>query len=328
MTYNAGITGIGTCLPDKVLTNSDLEKMVETNDEWIVTRTGIKERRIAADDTAASDLSTGAAQKALKMAGISSGEIDLIIECTVTADTMYPSTSAIVQYNLQAANAAAFDLSAGCTGFIYGVTTAVQFIQNGFFKNILVIGCDILSRVTDFTDRNTCVLFGDGAGAVVISRTDEAGVLEEYINADGSGKDYLVLPAGGSRMPASADTVEKRLHFTKMNGPEVFKFAVKAMPHAVNCLLEKAGLEVEDIDYLIPHQANIRIIESAVKRLGISPDKVGISIDKYGNMSSASIPITLYDEYEKGKIKKGDKVILVGFGAGLTYGGVLLNWLL
>ena len=328
MTYNAGITGIGTCLPDKVLTNSDLEKMVETNDEWIVTRTGIKERRIAADDIAASDLSTGAAQKALKMAGISSSEIDLIIECTVTADTMYPSTSAIVQYNLQAVNAAAFDLSAGCTGFIYGVTTAVQFIQNGFFKNILVIGCDILSRVTDFTDRNTCVLFGDGAGAVVISRTDEAGILEEYINADGSGKDYLTLPAGGSRMPASADTVEKRLHFTKMNGPEVFKFAVKAMPHAVNCLLERSGLEVEDIDYLIPHQANIRIIESAVKRLGISPDKVGISIDKYGNMSSASIPITLYDEYEKGKIKKGDKVILVGFGAGLTYGGVLLNWLL
>jgi 3-oxoacyl-[acyl-carrier-protein] synthase-3 len=328
MTYNAGITGIGTCLPENILTNSDLEKMVDTNDEWIVTRTGIKERRIASEGTAASDLSTKAAESAMEMAGLKNSDIGLIIVCTVTPDTMYPSTAAIVQYNLNAVNAAAFDLSAGCTGFIYGLTTAAQFIQNGFYKNVLVIGCDLLSRVTDFTDRNTCILFGDGAGAVVISRTDEKGFIEGYLGADGSGKDYLTLPAGGSRLPSTKDTVEKKLHFTTMNGQEVFKFAVKAMPEAINNLLQKTGMAPEDIDYLVPHQANIRIIDSAVKRFGISPDKVGISIDKYGNMSSASIPVTLYDEYKNGRIKKRNKIVLVGFGAGLTYGAVLLNWLI
>lgn len=328
MTYNCGITGIGACLPEGILTNSDLEKMVDTNDEWIVTRTGIKQRRIASKDIAASDLSTKAAMEAMKMSGIDSSEIDLIIVCTVTPDTMYPSTAAIVQFNLNAVNASAFDLSAGCTGFIYGITTASQFVQNGFYKNVLVIGCDVLSRVTDFTDRNTCVLFGDGAGAAVLSRTESQGVISEHLGADGSGKDYLILPAGGSRLPSTSETVDKKLHFTSMNGREVFKFAVKAMPDAVNTLLNIAGLGIEDIDYFIPHQANLRIIESAAKRLGIDQSKIGISIDKYGNMSSASIPVTLYDEYKKGKIKKDDKIVLVGFGAGLTYGAVLLSWLI
>ncbi|EYE89304.1 3-oxoacyl-ACP synthase [Fervidicella metallireducens AeB] len=328
MIYNAGITGIGISVPNKILTNHDLEEMVETSNEWIITRTGIKERRIVNSDEAASDLSTDAAKKALQMAKINAEEVDLIIVCTVTPDMMYPSTAALVQNNIGANKAAAFDLSAGCTGFIYGVTVATQFINSGFYKNILVIGCDILSKVTDFTNRNTCVLFGDGAGAVVISRTEDVGVIDAYIKADGSGGEYLYLPAGGSRMPASIDTVNQKLHYTFMNGTEVFKFAVKAMPEAVNCVLEKSNCNIDEIDYFIPHQANIRIIESATKRLGIPMDKIGITIDKYGNMSSASIPVTLFEAYADGKIKKGNKVILVGFGAGLTYGSVLLNWLL
>lgn len=328
MTYNAGIIGVGIGLPERILSNSDLEKMVETSDEWITTRTGIKERRIAEANIAASDLSSEAAHNAIKMAGITPEDIDLIIVCTVTPDMMYPSTAAIVQSNIGAVNAAAFDLSAGCTGFIYGVTSAAQFIRTGFFKNILVIGCDVLSRVTDFTDRNTCVLFGDGAGAAVISRTDEAGIIDEYIKADGTGGNYLHLPAGGSRKPASKETVENREHFTRMEGAEVFKFAVKAMPEAVHKLLEKTSFDVSDIDYLIPHQANIRIIESAAKRLGMPMDKVGISIDRFGNMSSASIPVTLFEEYHKGAIKAGDKIVIVGFGAGLTYGAIMLNWLI
>lgn len=327
MTYNSGITGIGVSLPPKVLTNFDLEKIVETNDEWIRTRTGISERRISSCDTAASDLSTEAAINAMKMAKVDSSEIDLIIVCTVTPDMMYPSTACIVQSNIKAVNAAAFDLSAGCTGFIYGITVAKQFIKTGFYKNIIVIGCDVLSKVTNFEDRNTCILFGDGAGAVVVSRTEEEGIIEEFLAADGTGGAFLTLPAGGSRTPATSETVENKLHYTHMEGTEVFKFAVKAMPEAVNRVLEKSGLNKGDIDFLVPHQANIRIIESAAKRLGVSMEKVGLSIDKYGNMSSASIPVTLFEEYDNGKFKKGDRIVIVGFGAGLTYGAVLLNWL-
>jgi 3-oxoacyl-[acyl-carrier-protein] synthase III len=328
MIYNAGITGLGVSLPEKVLTNLDLEKMVETSDEWITTRTGIKERRIAPADKAASDLCTEAAQQAIEKANLKAEDIDLIIVCTVTPDMMFPATAAIVQDNIGAVNASAFDLSAGCTGFIYGVVTANQFVKTGFYKNILVIGCDLLSKITDFTDRNTCVLFGDGAGAVVVSRTEEEGILSEFIRADGAGGKYLALPAGGSKYPTSIETVEQRLHYITMEGTEVFKFAVRAMPQAVKNVVDKAGIKLEDIDYLVPHQANIRIIESAAKRLNMSMDKIGITIDKYGNMSSASIPVTLYDEYTQGKIKKGDKVALVGFGAGLTYGAILLNWLI
>lgn len=328
MGYSAGITGIGVCLPERILSNADLEKMVDTNDEWITTRTGIKERRIANENQAASDLSSEAARKAVEMAGIGSEEIDLIIECTVTPDMMYPATAAIVQDSLGAKNAAAFDLSAGCTGFIYGMTVARQFIETGFYKNVIVVGCDILSRVTDFTDRNTCVLFGDGAGAVVISRTDKPGIIESFIGADGSGKDYLTLPAGNSRMPASHETVKNNLHYTRMDGKEVFKFAVNAMPSAVNQILKKSGYTIEEINMLIPHQANIRIIDSAVKKLNIPGERVVTTIEKYGNMSSASIPVTLESVHRDGRIKKGDKVVLVGFGAGLTYGATLIEWLI
>lgn len=328
MMYMAGITGIGISVPDKVLTNFDLEKMVETSDEWITTRTGIRERRIASDDIAVSDLSSKAAIDAINMSGIKPEDIDLIIVCTVTPDMMFPITAAIVQKNIGAVNAAGFDLSAGCTGFIYGVTVANQFIKSGFYKNILVVGSDILSKITNYEDRNTCVLFGDGAGAVVVSRTEDEGIISEFIKADGSGSDFLTMPAGGSRIPPSIDTVEKGLHFINMNGPEVFKFAVKAMPEAVNNIVDKSGLKISDIDYLVPHQANIRIIESAAKRLGFPMEKVGISIDKYGNMSSASIPITLYEIYKNNRIKKNDKIAMVGFGAGLTYGALLIKWLI
>lgn len=328
MRYMAGITGIGISLPERILTNSELEKMVETSDEWITTRTGIRERRIAEGDVAASDLSSRSAIEAINMAGIQAEEIDLIIVCTVTPDMLFPMTAAIVQKNIGAVNAAGFDLSAGCTGFIYGVTVASQFIKSGFYKNILVIGCDLLSRITNYEDRNTCVLFGDGAGAVVVSRTEDEGIINEYIKSDGSGMDHLAMPAGGSKMPASAKTVEEGLHFIHMNGAEVFKFAVKAMPDAINHVIEKSGLNIEDIDYLIPHQANIRIIESAAKRLQFPMDRVALSIDRFGNMSSASIPVTLYEEFKKGRIKKNDRVVMVGFGAGLTYGALLLKWLI
>lgn len=328
MIYNAGITGIGSSLPDKVLTNFDLEKMVETSDEWITTRTGIKERRIADENTAASDLCSDAARKAIEVANLKAADIDLIIVCTVTPDMMFPATAAIVQDNIGAVNASAFDLSAGCTGFIYGVVTANQYVKTGFYKNILVIGCDLLSKITDFKDRNTCVLFGDGAGAVVVSRTEEQGIISEFIKADGSGGKYLAMPAGGSRKPTSIETVEQRLHYITMEGTEVFKFAVRAMPEAVKNAIKKVDLKFEDIDYLVPHQANIRIIESAAKRLNMSMDKIGLTIDKYGNMSSASIPVTLCDEYLQGKYKKGDKIALVGFGAGLTYGAIIINWLI
>jgi 3-oxoacyl-[acyl-carrier-protein] synthase-3 len=326
--YMAGITGIGISLPEKVLTNLDLEKMVDTSDEWITSRTGIKERRIADKDIAASDLSSEAAKEALEMSGVQREDIDLIIVCTVTPDMMYPATAAIVQHKIGAKNAAVFDLSAGCTGFINGVTVAKAFIKSGIYKNIIVVGCDILSRVTNFYDRNTCALFGDGAGAVVISRTDEPGIIDEYLMADGSGGDFLTLPAGGSRMPASIETIEKGMHYTNMDGKEVFKFAVKAMPEAVKHVLDRAGIGIEEIDCLVPHQANIRIIESAAKRLEFPMDKVAISIDKYGNMSSATIPITLYEAYKNNKIVKGNNVVLVGFGAGLTYGAIFLKWLI
>jgi 3-oxoacyl-[acyl-carrier-protein] synthase-3 len=328
MLYNAGIIGIGSYVPEKILTNQDLEKIVDTNDEWIVSRTGMKERRIAADSEAASDISIIAAQRAIESAGINGDDIDLIIECTVTPDMMFPATAAILQDKLQAKNAAAFDLSAGCTGFIYGITVATQFIRSGFYKNVLVVGCDVLSKITDFTDRNTCVLFGDGAGAAVISRTEKIGIIDNFIGADGSGGGSLTLPAGNSRMPASHKTIDEKLHFTQMQGKDVFKFAVTAMPKAVNEVLNKAGYQISDIDCLIPHQANIRIIDSAVKKLGINTEKVTTTIEKYGNMSSASIPVTLDHIYKDGKLKKGDKIVLVGFGAGLTYGATLLEWLL
>jgi len=323
----AGIVGLGSYVPEKILTNHDLEKMVDTSDEWIVTRTGIRERRIADESMATSDLATWAAERALADAGISAADIDLIIVCTATPDMFFPSVACLVQDKLRATNAAAFDLAAGCSGFVYGLVTAAQFVRTGAYKNVLVIGSEVLSRIIDWEDRNTCILFGDGAGAAVVSETEPGyGLLGFELGADGSGGDLLKLPAGGSRLPASVETVTQRLHYVHMNGNEVFKFAVKVMGEAALKAVEKAGLRAEDIDCLIPHQANERIIISAAKRLKLPMEKVIVNVDRYGNTSAASVPIALEEAVLAGKVKKDDIVVLVGFGAGLTWAACVIKW--
>ncbi|MGA9175289.1 MAG: beta-ketoacyl-ACP synthase III [Thermoactinomyces sp.] len=326
---SVGILGTGAYVPEKVLTNSELEKMVDTSDEWIVSRTGIRERRIAAPEEASSDLAVKAAERALEDAGISAEEIDLIVVATVTPDMAFPATACLVQDRLRAEKAATFDLSAACTGFIYGVATASQFIATGVYKYALVIGVECLSRITDWTDRNTCVLFGDGAGAAVLGPVEEGyGFLSFELGGDGSGGDLLKLSAGGSRRPASIETVQHKMHTIFMAGREVFKFAVRVLGTATDEALKKAGLSKEDIDLLVPHQANIRIIESAIKRFGLTEDKVVINLDRYGNMSSASIPVALDEAIKQGRVKKGDTLVLCGFGGGLTWGATVLKWAL
>ncbi|MFB5673543.1 beta-ketoacyl-ACP synthase III [Paenibacillus terreus] len=322
-----GIIGTGKYVPEKILTNSDLEKMVETSDEWIVSRTGIRERHIAAPEQATSDLAYEAAMKALASAGMTAEELDLIIIATITPDMAFPSTACILQDKLGAKGAAAFDLSAACSGFVYGLATATSFIQAGMYKNALVIGADCLSRITDYTDRNTCVLFGDGAGAVVVGEVPEGRGFKSFdLGAEGAGGPLLKLEAGGSRLPASAQTLENKLHYIYMNGREVFKFAVRVMGTATDVVLEKAGLDKSDIDVFVPHQANIRIIQSAMQRLDLPEEKVVINVDKYANTSAASIPLALVEAAEEGRMKEGDRVLMVGFGGGLTWGASVLVW--
>ncbi|WP_406678276.1 beta-ketoacyl-ACP synthase III [Moorella sp. ACPs] len=322
-----GIVGTGSCLPERVLTNTELEQMVDTSDEWIRTRTGIRERRIADQDTAASDLAVPAAARALAMAGLPAEAVDLIIVATVTPDTLFPATACLVQERLGVKGGAAFDLSAGCSGFIYALAAASQFIATGVYQTALVIGVEILSKIINWQDRSTCVLFGDGAGAVVLRAVPPGeGILGLHLGADGGGGSLLTLPAGGSRLPANSSTVEKHLHTIHMNGPEVFKFAVRVMGEASLKALEQAGLRKEEVDFLIPHQANMRIIEAATKRLGLAREKVYVNLDRYGNMSSASIPVALDEACREGRLKRGDKVVLVAFGAGLTWGAAVLSW--
>ncbi|GBF12216.1 beta-ketoacyl-ACP synthase III [Tepidibacillus sp. HK-1] len=327
VTNSVGILGIGSYVPEKVLTNFDLEKMVDTNNEWIVSRTGIRERRIASKEQASSDLAYEAAKLALERANITPEQLDLIIVATVTPDTSFPSTSNILQDKLGANRAAAFDLAAGCSGFIYGLSTGSQFIKSGTYQYVLVVGVETLSKITDYTDRNTCVLFGDGAGAAVLGPVEEGyGFLSFELGSDGSGGSLLKLPAGGSRMPSSDETVQQKLHYIQMAGSEVFKFAVKTMEQSPMRVIEKAGLNKEDIDFLVPHQANLRIIDYAVQRLELDRDKVVVNLDRYGNMSSASIPVALDEALQEKRIKHGDYVLLVAFGAGLTWGATLLKW--
>ncbi|WP_340008909.1 beta-ketoacyl-ACP synthase III [Paenibacillus sp. FSL K6-0276] len=322
-----GIIGTGKYVPEKIMTNSDLEKIVETNDEWIVSRTGIRERHIAAPHEATSDLAYEAALKALDSAGMKAEDLDLIIIATVTPDSSFPSTACILQDKLGAKGAAAFDLSAACSGFVYSLATAVGFIQNGMYNNALIIGADTLSRITDYTDRNTCVLFGDGAGAVIIGEVPEGRGFQSFdLGAEGSGGNLLKLEAGGSRLPASQQTIEDKKHFIYMNGREVFKFAVRVMGSATERVLTKAGLGKEDIDLFVPHQANIRIIQSAMQRLDLPPEKCVINVDKYANTSAASIPLALVEAAEEGRMKEGDTVLMVGFGGGLTWGASVLIW--
>jgi len=322
----ATITGNGKYLPPEVMTNKDIEKIVDTSDEWIRSRTGIEKRRIAADDMTTSQMGYLAAKEALEDADLAPEDLDLIIVATVTPDMIFPATSCIIQEKLGAKNAAAFDLEAGCSGFVYGVSVAGQFISSGMYDNVLVIGVETLSRITDWEDRDTAVLFGDGAGAAVMQSTEKGGFLAYDLGADGAGQDALHVPAGGTIKPASEETVKDKLHFIRMEGNTVYKFAVKRMGKASLEVIKKAGLKREDIDLLIPHQANTRIIDAAARRLKLSSDKVYVNLPEYGNTSSASVPIALAEAKEKGLIKKGDIVVLVAFGAGLTWASAVIEW--
>ncbi|HSW35584.1 MAG TPA: beta-ketoacyl-ACP synthase III [Candidatus Limnocylindrales bacterium] len=324
---HSAITGLGYAVPAQVLTNTELEKMVDTNAEWIVQRTGIKERRIADSNTATSDLAIEAARKAMADAGVSAKELDLIIVATVTPDYLFPSTACIVQREIGAIRAAAFDLGAACTGFLYGLTVANQFIGSGKYRHVLVVGADTLSKITDYTDRNTCILFGDGAGAAVVSASSGQGILSVNIGADGQGADLLMQPAGGSRQPATMETVNARGHYIKMAGQEVFKFAVNKINLAATQALNQAGINARDLRLLILHQANLRIIESAAKKLGIDRDRVYVNLDRYGNMSAASVPVAFAETREQGMLNIDDYILLVGFGGGLTWGAALIKWL-
>lgn len=324
---SVGIIGLGAYLPKKVLTNFDLEKMVDTSDEWITTRTGIKERRIAEKDEPASQLAFKAAKKALKNAGLSAREIDLIIVATVTPDMFFPSTACLVQKELKAVNAAAFDISAACSGYLYAITCAQQFIAAGTYKNALVIAADKLSGITDWTDRNTCVLFGDGAGACVLSNVRSGkGIISSYLGADGRESELLILPGGGSKIPPTHQSIDEKQHFIKMKGNELFKIAVKKMADAVSVALKKVNMSCQDIDCFVPHQANVRIINACVRRLGLPVEKIYLNISRYGNMSGASSAVALYDACKEGRIKKGSVVVITTFGGGLTWGACVIKW--
>lgn len=324
---SAGILGLGSYVPEKILTNADIEKLVDTNDEWITERTGIKERRICAPEQATSDLSLIAAQRALEDANVSAEELDMIIVATISADSNTPSTACVLQNKLGAVNAAAFDLSAACSGFVYGSAIASQFIETGVYKKVLVVGAETLSKFVNWKDRNTCIIFADGAGAAVYGVVDDGyGVLSFDLGADGSGAETIEIPGGGSRHPADQETIDNHMHCLHMNGKETFRFAVKAMGSTVMKSLERAGLSKEDIDYFIPHQANIRIIQSAAKRLHLPMEKVFVNIEKYGNTSAASIPIALAEAQREGKLKKGEIIALSGFGAGLTWASCIMKW--
>jgi len=320
-----GIIGVGKYLPKKVLTNLDLEKMVDTSDEWITTRTGIKERRLVAEGEATSDLAREASRDALRDAGVKPQDIDLIIVATITPDMQFPSVACILQNALGAKNAVCFDICAACAGFVYALETARVFIVNGGYKNALVVGAEVLSSITDWQDRSTCVLFGDGAGAVVLSEVKSGGVLATYMGANGADADLLMVPAGGSRFPSTHKTVDNRLHYIKMRGNELFKVAVNTMTEAALRVLDKAGLKFSDVDLIIPHQANTRIIFAVAKKIGLSPDKIFLNIERYGNMSSASTAVALCEAIKEGRAKKGDIILLDAFGAGLVWGACLIK---
>lgn len=318
----AKIIATGSFLPPKIVTNDDLSKIVDTSDEWIRTRTGIEERRVSSDQMATSDLAYEAAKKAIESSKTDPMSLDLIIVATCSPDTLFPSCSCIIQDRLGAKNAAAIDLSAACSGFNFALAAASSFIESKTYKKILVVGADTLTKYLDWTDRNTCVLFGDGAGAVIVEASDDgAGVIGSYLKARGEGGKFLVMPGGGSRDPEN-----KNGRFIKMEGKEVFKFAVKALEESVEQVLVKAGLSLNDIDLLIPHQANIRIIDHVVKKFNLPKDKVYVNLQKYGNTSAASVPIALDEAVAQKRIKKGDVVVLSGFGAGLTYGANIIKW--
>jgi 3-oxoacyl-[acyl-carrier-protein] synthase III len=323
----AKITALGCYVPPHVLTNRDLEKMVDTSDEWIVQRVGIRERHIAGPEMATSDMAALAACAALNQRGISGSDIEAILVCTVTPDMMFPSTACLVQDRIGAKGAWGFDLVAACSGFIYGLTTAAHLVKSGAHKKVLVIGADTMSRIIDYTDRATCILFGDGAGAMLVEPGEaDEGFLDFLNEIDGSGGDALKMPAGGSRLPASAETVAQRLHFVKQDGQAVFKYAVRRTYEVCRELLQRHGLTASDIKLLIPHQANARIINAAADRLGLRQDQVVIDIDRFGNTTAATIPLATRDAIEAGRLKRGDLVMFASVGAGFTVGANLWRW--
>jgi len=321
-----GVVGVGAYLPEKVLTNEDLEKMVDTSDEWIVTRTGIRERRIAPPGVSSSHLAYEAAKRALDDAGISAEEIDMIAVATNSPDTLFPATACRVQAMLGASRACAFDLQAGCTSPIYAMALVEPGVMNDHWENVLVIGVETLSRVVNWEDRSTCVIFGDGAGAIVMRKVETGGIIDFDLKADGTKADYIELPAGLAAMPASEETVRKKLHSIHMKGNDVFKFVVRVIPPFMKALLERNSMSPEDIDWYIFHQANIRIMDAVLQRFGVGRERAIINIDKYGNTSAATIFIALDEAVKDGRIKKGDKLMLVSFGSGMTYGAVILEW--
>ncbi|NIP29677.1 MAG: beta-ketoacyl-ACP synthase III [Candidatus Dadabacteria bacterium] len=319
------IIGTGSAAPEKILSNTDLEEMMDTSDEWITSRTGIKERRIADKNIASSDLAYHASVKALESANIDASELDGIIVGTITPDFLFPSTACILQSKLNAPNILAFDLSAGCSGFLYALHVGYGMISGGSAKKLLIVGAEVLSRVVDYEDRSTCILFGDGAGAVVISDSDEPGILSSIMNSDGKDWKLLYQPGGGSRIPATEESIKNKEHFLKMEGKDVFKVAVKSMETATVNVVKDANLNPSDIDLLIPHQANYRIIEAIRKRLDMPEEKVFCNLDKYGNTSSASVPIALDEAINTGRAKKGDTVLFAAFGAGFTWGASIVK---
>ncbi|MEN8192579.1 MAG: beta-ketoacyl-ACP synthase III [Bacteroidota bacterium] len=324
---SAVITGVGMYVPEKILDNKFFESIVDTNDEWIRTRTGIKERRII-ENGATSDLGTGAVEDLLKSTNTDPEEIDLIICATVTPDMFFPATACLIQDNIGAKNAWGFDLSAACSGFLFALENGANFIKSGQYKKVVVVGADKMSSIVDYTDRNTCILFGDGASAVLLEPSDDQslGVKDSILRTDGSGRNDLLMKAGGSLHPASHETIDNREHYVYQDGKAVFKVAVKGMADVSVEVMEKSGLKSEEIAYLVPHQANLRIIDATAKRMGISPDKVTINIEKYGNTTAATIPLCLTEYYRDGKFKKGDNLILAAFGGGFTWGAIHLVW--
>jgi len=321
------IVSVGSYVPARVLTNADLEKMVETSDEWITTRTGIKQRRIAAADEYTSDMAARAAERAMARAGITPDQIDLIIVATVTPDMIFPSTACLVQHKLGAVRAAAFDLEAACAGFVYALEIGQQFIMSRTYDTVLVIGAEKLSSIVNWKDRNTCVLFGDGAGAVILqNRPGSHGLLTAVLGADGSKADLLRIPAGGCRLPASMETVAQKLHYIHMEGQETFKAAVEAMYTAAREALQRCNLDVSQLKCVIPHQANKRIIEAVCKKLGVKPNQIYVNLDRYGNTSAASVVIALDEAVQSGRIQRGDLVLLIVFGGGLTWAAAVIEW--
>ena len=322
----AAITAVGGFVPEDKLTNFDLEKMVETNDEWIRSRTGISERRILkGEGKATSDMGAPAVQELLKKRGMDPNDIDCLICCTVTPDMVFPATANIICDKIGAKNAFGFDLQAACSGFLFGVTTGTAFIESGRYKKVVVVGADKMSAITDYSDRNTCVLFGDGAGAVLLEANEEGyGIQDSILRSDGSGCNFLHMKAGGSKKPASIETVMAKEHYAYQEGPSVFKFAVKGMADVSAELLERNNLTGDDIAWLVPHQANLRIVDATANRMGLSKDKVMINIQKYGNTTAATIPLCLW-EWES-QLKKGDNIVLAAFGGGFTWGATLVKW--